>query len=70
MAHIQSRIERSWNAFGVLVSLGGVADLAYWHRNVWEALLVPLLSIFAGFTFARLIGWFPPAGRSGDDSQS
>ena len=65
MAYTQSRIERFWNAFGVLVSLAGVADLAYWRLNVWEGLLVPLLSIFAGVTFARLIGWFPPTRHSG-----
>jgi hypothetical protein len=62
MAYVQSRIERFWNAFGLLVCLAAAADIAYRRRNVWEALLLPLLMIVAGNLFARLVGIFPHAG--------
>jgi hypothetical protein len=61
MPYVQSRIERCWNGFGFLVCLAAVIDVAYWRRNVWEGLLLPLLSIVAGNLFARLIGIFPHA---------
>lgn len=59
MAYTQSRSERFWNAFALIVCLAAGADLMYWRRNVWEALLVPLLAVCAGNLFARLIGMFP-----------
>jgi hypothetical protein len=59
MAYTRSRIERFWNAFVLIVCSAACADLAYWRRNAWEALLVPLLAICAGNLFARLIGMFP-----------
>lgn len=62
MAYSQSRIERFWNAFGLLVCLAAGADVAYWRRTGWELLLSPLLMIVAGHLFARLVGIFPPAG--------
>ena len=62
MAYIQSRFERFWNAFGLLVCLAAAADVVYWRRNVWEGVLFPLLMIVAGNLFARLIGIFPHAG--------
>jgi hypothetical protein len=69
MAYIQSRIERCWNAFALLVCLGAGADVAYWRRNRWEGLLFPLLMMVAGNLFARLIGWFPHAGLTGGDGR-
>ena len=62
MAYTQSRLERFWNVFGLLVCLAAGADFAYWRRNRWEGLLFPLLMIVAGNLFARLVGIFPPAG--------
>ena len=67
MAYVQSRIERCWNAFGLLVCLAAAADVAYWRRNMWEGILFPLLMIVAGFLFARLIGIFPPDGLNTKD---
>jgi hypothetical protein len=61
MPYVQSRIERSWNGFTLVVCLAAAADVAYWRRGVWEGLLFPLLMVVAGFQFARLIGTFPPA---------
>ena len=69
MPYVQSRIERFWNAFGLLICLAAAADVAYWRRNVWEALLFPLLMVFAGFQFARLIGLFPHAGVNASDGR-
>jgi hypothetical protein len=61
MAYAQSRIERFWNAFGLVVCLAAAADIAYRRRNVWEGLLSLLLLILAGNLFARLIGLALPA---------
>jgi len=61
MAYTQSRTERFWNGFAFLVCLAAAADVAYWRRNMWEGLLLPLLSIVAGNLFARLVGTFPRA---------
>jgi hypothetical protein len=70
MPYVQSRIERCWNAFGLLVCLAAALDVAYWRRSVWEGVLSPLLSIVAGVQFARLIGIIPPTGvNNRDDSQ-
>ena len=68
MDYVQSRIERFWNAFCLLVCLGAAADVAYWRRNLWEGILFPLLMIVAGFLFARLTGRFPHSGlyKEGD----
>jgi hypothetical protein len=62
MAYVQSRIERFWNAFGLLVCLAAAADVVYWRRNVWEMLLFPPLMVVAGNLFARLVGIFPHSG--------
>jgi hypothetical protein len=62
MAYVQSRIERFWNAFALLVCLAAGADIAYWRRTVWEGVLFPLLMIAAGHLFARLTGRFPDSG--------
>jgi hypothetical protein len=59
MPYTQSRIERCWNAFGLIVCAAACADLMYWHRNVWEGLLGMLLAICAGNLFARVVGMFP-----------
>jgi hypothetical protein len=67
MPYVQSRFERCWNAFTLLVCLAAAADVAYWRRNMWEGALMPLLSIVAGFQFARLIGSFPPDGLNPKD---
>jgi len=67
MPYVQSRIERCWNAFGLLVCLAAALDIAYWRRNVWEGLLAPLLSIAAGVQFARLVGIFPHDGLTPRD---
>ena len=69
MAYVQSRIERCWNAFELLVCLAAGADVACWRRNRWEGLLFPLLMIVSGFLCARLIGWFPPAGLNTRDGR-
>ena len=70
MPYVQSRIERCWNAFALLVCLAAAADVAYWRRNMWEGALLPLLSMVAGFQFARLIGIFPHDGlKARDKSQ-
>jgi hypothetical protein len=61
MPYVQSRFERCWNGFALLVCLAAGADVGYWRRNKWEGLLFPLLMIVAGFLFARLVGLFPPA---------
>ena len=53
MAYIQSRIERFWNTFGLLVCLAAAADVVYWRRTVWEMLLFPVLMVVAGNLFAR-----------------
>jgi len=60
----KSRIERFWNAFGLVVCLAGAADMAYWRRNVWEGLLFLLLVIVAGNLLARLIGLALPTSRN------
>jgi len=62
VAYVQSRIERCWNVFGLLVCLAAGADIAYWRRNVWEGLLFPLLMMVAGNLFARVTGIFPHEG--------
>lgn len=69
MAYVQSRIERFWNVFGLLVCLAAAADVAYWRRNVWEGLLFPLLMIVAGLQCARLLGLFPHAGLNPRDGR-
>jgi hypothetical membrane protein len=69
MPYVQSRIERCWNGFALLVCLAAGADVAYWRRNKWEGLLFPLLMIVAGFLFARLIGIFPHAGLNSGDGR-
>jgi hypothetical protein len=70
MPYVQSRIERCWNTFTLLVCLAAAADVAYWRRNRWEGALLPLLSMVAGFQFARLIGLFPHDGlKPRDKSQ-
>jgi hypothetical protein len=70
MPYVQSRIERCWNAFAFLASSAGAADVGYRRRNVWEALLFMLLTMAAGFQFARLVGIFPHDGlKPRDKSQ-
>jgi hypothetical protein len=61
MAYAQSRVERFWNAFGLVVCLTAASDIAYRRRNVWEGLLFLLLLILAGNLFARLVGLTLPA---------
>jgi hypothetical protein len=68
VGYFQSRIERFWNAFGLLVCLAAAADVAYWRRNRWEGLLFGLLMILAGVLFARLVGVGSPTGNSSRDS--
>jgi hypothetical protein len=57
-----SRVERFWNAFGLVVCLAAAADAMYWRRNLWEAILAPLLLVFAGRLFAGLTGLHSHAG--------
>jgi hypothetical protein len=69
MPYVQSRIERVWNGFGLLVCLAAAIDVAYWRRNKWEGLLLPLLSMVAGNLFARLVGIFPHDGLTTKDGR-
>ena len=69
MPYVQSRIERCWNAFAFLASSAAAADIGYRRRNVWEALLFMLLTMAAGFQFARLVGIFPHDGLKPRDKR-
>jgi len=62
MAYRQSKIERFWNAFALVVCSAAAVDVMYWRRTVWEGSLAPLLWVVAGNLFARLVGIFPHSG--------
>jgi hypothetical protein len=70
MAYRQSNIERCWNAFALLVCLAAGGYFGYWHCNLFEGILFPLLMIAAGSMFARLIGVLPHDGLYGGEGRT
>ena len=67
MSYRQSKIERFWNGFALVVCLAAAVDVMYWHRTMWEASLAPLLWIVAGNLLARFTGRFPHSGLNNRD---